>query len=435
MIKGQNFIRFAQVLGWIVIFLLPWQTRYIFYILPLADQYGQYGQLSLYATSILLALTLAVLAVQQKLPRKYIFLWPILWLTWLLFSFLWTENIIATVIHVSFVVAALGYYLLVHYLPPKVIWSSLAAMGLSQSLFALWQWIMQYVPASSWFGLAEHDPLVLGQAVVEVAGYRMLRAYGSLPHPNVLAGFLVIGLIALVIYYARYQAPLQKRWGTWVNAGFIISCSLMFLGLLVTFSRAGLLALLIVLLTGSLWQMRRGEQRSQMLMMLTAVFGILFLIVNILAQGVWLSRFAPDGDRLETRSVQERVSGAEQAISLWQGSRVLIGSGAGTYLWILADQYPGRLVYDYQPVHNVFLLAAIEFGLLGVIIWLSILYYISQKKPRFEIIMLVSGLLIFSFFDHWLITSYAGLALWWLSMGLAYKEITTQYSKKATVVV
>ncbi|MBU0581243.1 MAG: hypothetical protein KKA19_08705, partial [Candidatus Margulisbacteria bacterium] len=78
--------------------------------------------------------------------------------------------------------------------------------GLTQSVLAIIQFFSQKIIANKWLGLAEHDPGTLGDLVIETSSGRWLRAYGSFPHPNILAGFLVICLLlvmaALVFYFS-----------------------------------------------------------------------------------------------------------------------------------------------------------------------------------------------------------------------------------------
>ncbi len=50
----------------------------------------------------------------------------------------------------------------------------------------------------------------LGTAVIEFVDGRFLRVYGSLSHPNILGGWLVLGLVAVIFLYTTSKTPLAK---------------------------------------------------------------------------------------------------------------------------------------------------------------------------------------------------------------------------------
>lgn len=54
------------------------------------------------------------------------------------------------------------------------------------------------------------DPAASGTAIVQADAVRWLRPYGLLPHPNILGGFLVVGLLATLVWIMSAQ---HKRWG------------------------------------------------------------------------------------------------------------------------------------------------------------------------------------------------------------------------------
>src|SRR3989344_3679058 len=67
----------------------------------------------------------------------------------------------------------------------------------SSVLEAVWgieQFFFQIVPANSFLGEAFHSALNLGDSVIQTADGRFLRAYGTLPHPNVLGGMLSVAI-------------------------------------------------------------------------------------------------------------------------------------------------------------------------------------------------------------------------------------------------
>ncbi len=58
--------------------------------------------------------------------------------------------------------------------------------------------------ANKYFGLAQQNPGNLGVSVLEIDGYRILRSYGSLPHPNILGGFLFVSIIVGIYLWVNF---------------------------------------------------------------------------------------------------------------------------------------------------------------------------------------------------------------------------------------
>lgn len=199
--------------------------------------------------------------------------------------------------------------------------------------------------------LAPHRP---GAAILTVGGRQWLRAYGLTFHPNVLGGYLAVGLlVSLPLLVRRWMRPL------WWLLG---------LGLLLSFSRSAWLATGVVLppLTGWLaWQ--RPELRRPLAITLGSAALILLLATGMLADQL-ISRLRPAATATESRSLSERGELIGLALEL-VAERPLMGVGAGNFpLAVRHAGMPDRPV-NPQPVHNVLLLLASEVGLLGGGIW------------------------------------------------------------------
>jgi hypothetical protein len=407
-------------LVWIAIFLLPWQTRWIIGVVSMSNsQNTEYGTISLYGTMILVFLTglICWLRHHKKKTPNHV-RWLMVWIAWLGLAAIWSIMPEVSWYYLLLTIAAIVYYLIVRTVPPIVVASSLVIAGCVQSVMALWQWTVAYIYPNSWLGLAEHDPLDKGQSVIITSAGRILRAYGSLPHPNILAGFLVVSLMALTIWYwldRRREKPLP-------TVLFIAGKALMFMGLFVTFSRAGLLALVVsqvVSLGLSLWARRwklaQIVRSSILLLVLMVIAG------NYMTQGLILTR-ADTSQRLEVISNTERVVSWDEATHLLGLPQLLIGVGPGAYIWAAASYFPGRAAYDYQPTHMAYLLALVEMGLVGL--WVLLVVIINciiwpKRKTEEWIIAVawVSALATMAVFDHWLWSSYVGLVIIWISVG------------------
>jgi len=90
----------------------------------------------------------------------------------------------------------------------------------------------------------------------------------------------------------------------------------------------------------------------------------------------------------------------------------------GNYVVALEETHPGREVYAYQPVHNLYLLMLSELGVIGtlfVLLWMVLIdRYIFANLPRVGAVgalAIGSALFIIGFFDHYLWSLWPGLAL------------------------
>ena len=108
--------------------------------------------------------------------------------------------------------------------------------GVVQGIIACWQFFSQNISANKWLGLASHAPQDLGTSVVEFGGERWLRAYGSFGSPNSLGIYLAVCLIVgLIIYNNLHENNWRK---ILISSGQVIITT----GLVLSFSRSAWLA-------------------------------------------------------------------------------------------------------------------------------------------------------------------------------------------------
>lgn len=254
-----------------------------------------------------------------------------------------------------------------------------------------------------------------GVSVVQANGVRWLRPYGLLPHPNILAGFFAIGLLAAVAWV------LDKRPSRWTVGVYIFLFGLW--AFLLTFSRsawigfaAGGFAMLPRLWLGRL---RQKDARTQL---------ILLIVLAVLAAGVFALLYRPflaaragiGDESIELRSVSDRnvyASFAFRAIS----ESPLLGVGMGNFPW-RASYYLQFTTFDLrgEPVHHVLLLAWSELGLVGLGLTLIALITGTEAVRRYgyetEQVVLFGGfiaLTIIGLFDHYPWTLLQFQAAWW----------------------
>jgi O-antigen ligase len=263
-------------------------------------------------------------------------------------------------------------------------------------------------PAAALLGLAQHLADHRGDAVVESGAGRMLRAYGSFSHPNVFGGFLAVSLVLTAWLWERWRG---KHRPVLFSFAIIFSATLV-----ITFSRSAWLAVGVSALVGAalmLW-FRKRLPREAIPMLAGSLFVI--LITSAVFVQPLFARFDPS-ERLEAISIAERA-GQYTTVHEVILRNPITGVGFGAYTAALAKEFPGGPSWSYQPIHNAFLLVLSEIGVLGFLAML--LWTLSVDRFHLRALHLRGGifaasigaiLLVVALFDHYLWSSWQGLAL------------------------
>jgi O-antigen ligase len=207
-----------------------------------------------------------------------------------------------------------------------------------------------------------------GASIIMTAQTRWLRAYGLTLHPNVLGGYLTIGLLLALPLLER------RRWR--------LAWLLLLLGLLLSFSRAAWLAAALSLPPVASWlAVRKLALRRPFGLVLAGAALIVLAVAGALA-GEMQSRFHLAAVAAEQRSLSERDDMLAVALHLI-ARRPLLGVGAGNFpVAMLSADTP----VPPQYVHNVPLLLAAEVGALGgalwLWLWLAPLWMLWRRRRR-----------------------------------------------------
>ncbi len=419
---------------YVFIFLLPWQTRLIWNSGEFNGGFFEYGSMSLYATEILLLIILLLAGIWFLGNRLNINeQMPIVWYIVAFFelsvfiSIFWSFDKNFALYGWYRVVLAIGLFWLVSSFPisfRKIKWAFVSSAAV-QSVFALWQFFSQTTFANKWLGLALHNASDAGVFVVEGAG-RFLRAYGSLPHPNMLGGFLAVAILLLLgLWFDDKIKNTKLR---------IVNCALLILisaGLFVSFSRSAWLALVfsLIFIAGA-FIYKKINLRNFVKPL--AIIAIVFIILGTMFSDLFFTRLGGE-QRLEQISTEQRIEYFSEAGKILS-EYWTTGVGIGNYTLAIYNQIDsGRAVWDYQPVHNIYILIFAELGIAGIFIFFFFIIYILWLTAK----KLVAGnnknlifasaalllLLLVGLFDHYLWTLYFGVMLLWFSLGLWYKTI------------
>jgi len=445
----------GAILLYLLVFLLPLQTRLI--IRPGMVNFGylEYGTISLYLTDIILVVLLSLLALNFLLPPTKKFLtvnWfsfktktdyalialALLELTVFISIFFAPYKLLAIYKYVLFLLGIIIFLIISRskfFSRLKLIYSLLAGIFL-QSLLAIYQFITQSTFSSKILGLAAHDPVIAGVSIIEVYNrqgllLRWLRSYGGLDHPNILGGVLAVGIIillGLLVERKKWQISEKHK-----RLFIIVNYSLLFffsVALLFTFSRAAYLAVLIggatvLLLSGSCHLRQKMDPKSLECGFILG-FGLLFIVVcSMLFSAVDIRLF--NDSRLEQISNRERIGGYAEAVYSIM-ARPLTGWGAGNYYLSLYSREPYFPSYFYQPAHNVLLLMTAEIGVIGTLFFVLFVGIIVWRKlanfrPNGLSLALIFAFLIIAMVDHWLWSLHFGIFWFWLILGIITWEI------------
>ena len=286
--------------------------------------------------------------------------------------------------------------------------------------------IFQYVSQSSlngifyFFGERAFTGATPGIANVSLAGDLILRPYATFPHPNVLAGFLLVAIL-FVWFFLRKSS---SRWVQLFSAVSLLLCSV---ALLLTFSRLPIALWIIfvasVLLRLLLVKLQTFKQK---------IFANCLLLVAIVSFSTLpishdlITRFTQTSFTEE--SFVERSELLSAAFMMFQ-RHPLFGVGLDNFLPALAPlQKPMPLNLYLQPVHNIFLLIATELGLVGFMLFCTLFAAsyrrISRqdKKVKYFLFLALSVILVTGMFDHYWLTLQQGQLLFATILGLSFAK-------------
>ncbi len=418
---------------YLLIFVLPWQTRLIVKAGEIDGGYFEYGTVSLYATDLLL-ISLLGLFLFWRIKIGKLGNWEIgklgkfmiagLCLMLLVSVFLAPDKIVATQSFLRFLLGVGLFWMIISasYSRVKLIYSFLAGAALQAGL-GLWQFFMQGAFACKWLGMAGHQPSDLGHSVMEtISGGRWLRAYGGFDHPNIFGGVMAVGVLLIILEIARKDFVIKKRAERIMLSVMAI---LLAAGLFVSFSRAAWLAFVVGLAVIALIAIIKKEKDAlKNIFKISAVCAVVFLIFGSVYSELLFTRLGSNA-RLEAKSNVERVESLVGAGDVIRNNW-LLGVGVGNYTQELEIRNLkleiGKFAWEYQPAHDVFLLVWAEAGVLGLLFFVGVLvftgYEIFKKNIFLYSISLIAALLPMMMVDHWIWSLHFGVLFFWVMMGV-----------------
>jgi O-antigen ligase len=406
------------------VFLIPWQTRYIYKFLTLGGESFEYGKLSFYLSELILLVLIifSLIYVKQKniIKKRVSKIMGIIFIFLLvaIISFFGTTNQQLYFYGIIKLMEVIVLYLLITKIKFNYVKLGMAFVGsmFIHSILGIYQFFSQGVWANKYLGIAEQISNQGGVSVLEGGFGRLLRAYGGFSHPNIFGGFLVIAILILIGIYLN-----QKK----KTILFYSILVILFSTLILTFSRSAFLALfstLFILFIYFIYKKVEVKKFISILLVLVLVSGISFVLFND-----FLKTRIQGQERLELKSNAERVILKKQAQSLLKENWFL-GVGINNYVFVVHEKNSSLNIWDYQPVHNVYLLILVELGIIGLISYIYLLSYSLWKAFRSNSLnkvilgLIILVIIIINFFDHYFWTYWSGLAITFLIVALINKK-------------
>ncbi len=295
------------------------------------------------------------------------------------------------------------------------VFGAIVASAVFQSIVAFLQFASQSSLGLWWLGESVLSSDAPGVAKIVVEGVRFIRAYGTFPHPNVLAAFLLVGLVALAFLFF-------KKTSRFLLPTFYF---LLLLGLLLTFSRAAWIICVLLFVVIAWWAMRYREQgtgyRGQWVL---TILGSLVVLVTIFYPFI----FARSSLSLDEPAIADRIQYLRLGVDIVVRRPFGVGIGNQVLYATQHDLYgaAGLLApWQREPIHNLYLLIASEIGVFGLIAFCMLIGAVfmvkseTLKVERFFVALMLGALLLFGFTDHFLWDVAPGRLLLWFLIGLA----------------
>jgi O-antigen ligase len=384
--------------------------------------YFTYQSVLLYASDALAGLTLLLWGMERWLRREPIRFGPrpLLWVGLALLvastlSVVWAYDQTLALAFVAHLGLLAGWYLVCLNDPPpaSTLGWIMAGVVLFQSGLGLLQVMAQQTWNTSlpWPGALTANTSG-ASVVVNAAGTRWLRAYGTMPHPNILGGTLII-----------YLTSSLERFISTGRRGWLGPLALGSLTLWLTFSRAAWLGMGALLLGGMVLLPPLYRSRAWRVALVGLLAGGLALLplLSFLWERTLLSGqiVAAEHGSIDVRARLARASLGLIAAHPWAGV------GAGNFVRVATLEAGPEIPAD--AVHNIFLLITSETGVLGGLAYLAGLgtlagYVWKQRRTAnvsaYVWALAVGGVMVSGLFDHFWWTLPPLRMLWVTAIGL-----------------
>jgi O-antigen ligase len=353
-----------------------------------------------------------------SMSRETIFVF--LFLSWMLISIIWSPLKEIAVFRAfsiteAFVLAFLALkFTRKNQLGGRVIEIALIICGAIQAIVAVSQFALNRSLGIRVLGESILGPDLPGVAKFVIEGVKHIRPYGTFPHPNILAGFLLVPIVILIrLIGERIE---KTRRGSIVShetkffyfplVVMTLALALLLISLILTLSRSAILALFVFIIV-LIWQKIKTFRLGRRVACIATLIFLLSFGLFLISKSQFKFLFSEQS--LQERNYYSFV--ARETII----AHPIGGTGIGQFIYQEYFLHPDLLGWQYQPVHNIYLLVTSELGIVGLALLLLLLltilnnYCIKCNKSvlRPEILtkryycFIIFSFLFISLFDHY----------------------------------
>lgn len=438
-----NMTRIEKIAFYLFIFLLPFQIGKLVYTFPILPE-SFYHQIFIYLSDILICLLLLLWglrlfrSVRERQDFYRAFKADFVLVLFILFS------------GVSIFVASDGYLSAFHffkllefvllyfytrqnfkYIDIGKLVCVVIVSALVQVFVADTQFHFQGDVGLKYLGESPLSPTIDGVAKINEDGFKLMRSYGTFPHPNILAVFLVLALFLTYFAVLKNASRIGQNKAIYVigQAKYAITVGLLFLlslGLMLTFSRSTIaifLASSIIFFSTLIFSKAIITEKIKVFKIFIITIFI-FISLGFVFRNEIIFRAS---SILSDQSLSQRFFYNEVALNQISSSPIF-GVGIGNFIVDFYTRYNNIAVWQYQPAHNLFLLVAAEIGILGALLLITFiiqnLYRLIRNKLNSGDVFTISILIIFlnylvlANFDHYFWTIQQGQILFWVAFGI-----------------
>jgi len=277
---------------------------------------------------------------------------------------------------------------------------------LAFSLIGIWQFIINRTVGGALYYLGERSFSVStpGIALITLGGKSFIRAYSTFSHPNSMAGFLVVGLV--LFFHLNKISKLFK------TKGIVVLLCTGALAFVLTFSLSACIGLALLLIFFVVQKKSTLLYRRLLLLFLISLIVLSFLIP------VYLKDY-------KRQELSERVSSRLELadVSLVVLSKnPFVGVGLNNFIRVASQVRHLNKASYLQPVHNIFLLASSESGIIGLLFVYFLFLSAINKSSKNYLSLGLLFILITGFFDHYWFTLQQNLLLLSFYLGMVFKD-------------
>lgn len=303
--------------------------------------------------------------------------------------------------------------------------------GIFQAIIAISQFLKQSSLGLKYLGESVINSELSGIASFYLPnGSKIIRAYGTFPHPNLLACFLFLSIFSFYLIYFYSKLDLQneifkKKWDRF----FEVFYGIILFAFFSTFSRViGFIWFVsfciraIIIRSSRYYRLVFGTKDGRK--RIVSILVISFIAILIFSSLFFSEISSRTGIDKNDQAVELRTFYNQQAV---KADRGIFGVGIGNFVAWLRQKDPFLIQYEYQPAHNIYLLIYAETGILGIASFFLFLFFLIggfiyktklRKSYHLSSFVFLSSLLFIGFFDHFFWTLQQGRLIFWTSLGL-----------------